>query len=114
MGALRSLAILLVMGALFGPYMETVEGDSHPVMFNQGPGNNRSFPPIVVPEDQYVIIGDNRDNSKDARGWNEAKVNKGQTIAFMDIDRIQGRAFAVAFSLDGWSPRWGRFFKGLD
>ena len=94
--------------------METVEGDSHPVMFNQGPGNNRSFPPIVVPEDQYVIIGDNRDNSKDARGWNEAKVNKGQTIAFMDIDRIQGRAFRVAFSLDGWSPRWGRFFKGLD
>ncbi len=95
-------------------FIETIDGRSHPVMFNQGRGGIRNFPPIEVPEDQYVIIGDNRDNSKDARGWNEAKALPGQTIAFMDIDRIQGRAFRVAFSLDGWSPRWGRFFHPLD
>ena len=100
-------------------FTETVDGDSHAVMFNQGRGGIRDFPAIKVPEDQYVIIGDNRDNSKDARGWNAAqtKLPDGsiqQTIEFTDIDRIQGRAFAVAFSLDNWVPRWGRFFKGLE
>lgn len=95
-------------------FIETVDGYAHPIMLNQGRSGIRNFPPIEVPEDQYVIIGDNRDNSKDARAWNEAKAMPGKTIAFMDIDRIQGRAFAVAFSLDGWTPRWGRFFHDLD
>ncbi len=116
-------------------FTETVDGRSHYVMFNQKDGQKRDFPVLIktldgkrvterlpaveVPEGQYVIIGDNRDNSKDARGWNDAEslVSVGtvqQTIEFMDIDRIQGRAFAVAFSLDGWVPRWGRFFKDID
>jgi len=117
-------------------FTEDVDGKSHYVMFNQDGGDTRNFPatltkgpkrlvvverfdPVTVPEGKYVIIGDNRDHSKDARGWNNAQTampdgTMQQTIEFMDIDRIQGRAFAVAFSLDNWSPRWGRFFKGLE
>ena len=120
-------------------YTETIEGVGHYVMFEPKKPANRDFPisgqgvngevrilerfdPVVVPEDQYVIIGDNRDNSKDSRGWNNAVTTTNEpdgtktykfTIDFMDIDRIQGEAFAVAFSLDGWSPRWGRTFKAI-
>lgn len=125
--------------AKFEFYTESVEGDEHFVMFETKKPGSRDFPvdaqragnefrviqrlaPVVVPEDQYVIIGDNRDNSKDSRGWNNAVTTTTGpdgaeiyrfTIDFMDIDRIHGEAFAVAFSLDGWSPRWGRTFKGI-
>lgn len=95
-------------------YTETIEGDGHFVMFqSQGARSIRSFPAQEVPEDQYVIIGDNRDNSKDSRQWNMTQAEWGTRVDFMDIDRIHGEAFAVAFSLDGFAPRWGRFFKGI-
>ncbi|MCA9271779.1 MAG: signal peptidase I [Phycisphaerales bacterium] len=95
-------------------FTETVEGVGHFVMFEKkNPQSIRNFPKQEVPEDQYVIIGDNRDNSKDARAWNMTREEWGTRVDFMDIDRIHGQAFAVAFSLDGWSPRWGRTFKGI-
>ncbi len=95
-------------------FTESVEGDGHYVMFQKsGAQSIRHFPRQEVPEDQYVIIGDNRDNSKDSRAWNMTQAQYGTRVEFMDIDRIQGEAFAVAFSLDGFSPRWGRFFKGI-
>ncbi len=95
-------------------FTESVAGFAHYVMFDKkDPKSIRSFPEQEVPEDQYVIIGDNRDHSKDARAWNMNQDQWGSRVDFMDIDRIQGEAFAVAFSLDGWSPRWGRTFKGL-
>ena len=72
---------------------------------------------IEVPDGQYVMIGDNRDNSKDSRAWNLTPDQWGKQVGFIGHERIQGRAFAVAFSLDKenyYMPRWGRFFKGLD
>ena len=95
-------------------FTEAVEGDGHYVMFEKkNPQSIRNFPEQEVPEDQYVIIGDNRDNSKDSRAWNMPQSEYGTRVDFMDIDRIHGEAFAVAFSLDGWSPRWGRTFKAI-
>ncbi len=95
-------------------YTETIDGYGHYVMFEKsGAQSIRNFPKQTVPENQYVIIGDNRDNSKDSRAWNMTQSQWGTRVDFMDGDRIQGRAFAVAFSLDGWSPRWGRTFKGI-
>lgn len=98
----------------FDFFTETVDGFGHFVMFQKaGVQSIRNVPAMTVPADQYVIIGDNRDNSKDSRQWNMSPAEWGTRVDFMDVDRIQGRAFAVAFSLDGFKPRWGRFFKGI-
>jgi len=64
-----------------------------------------SFPAITVPADHYLMMGDNRDNSRDSRA-----------IGFVSRDRILGRANTVAFSLDYdryYAPRMERFFTDL-
>jgi signal peptidase I len=60
---------------------------------------------IVVPEGQYFMMGDNRDDSKDSRYY-----------GLVDRDEIEGRAFAVALSFTDasiWKPNWGRWFSKL-
>jgi len=70
-----------------------------------GDGFTSSFPPIRVPDGHYLMLGDNRDNSRDSRA-----------IGFIARDRIIGKATAVAFSLDydnHYAPRLDRFFADL-
>jgi signal peptidase I len=58
-----------------------------------------------VPEGQYFMMGDNRDDSFDSRYWGT-----------VERKRIVGRATSVVISLDRnnhWLPRWQRFFTSL-
>jgi signal peptidase I len=85
---------------------ETVDGRSHPVMFDAFRGVGASFGPVTVPPGQYFLMGDHRDDSFDSRFW-----------GFAERSRIVGRASAVALSFDldnHFRPRWRRFFSSLD
>lgn len=65
-----------------------------------------SFSEIVIPPGQYFVMGDNRDQSNDSR-----------YIGLIPEDTIYGRCPGVALSLDpehNYSPRWDRFFSGLE
>ena len=84
---------------------ETVDGRSHPVMQLPTRHGVPDFGPVKIPDSEYFMMGDNRDNSKDSRYWGAVA-----------RDRIVGRASAVAISLDpnrSYIPRWHRFFTSL-
>ncbi|MDB3992133.1 signal peptidase I [Gammaproteobacteria bacterium] len=68
--------------------------------------NSRSYGPVVVPADEYFVLGDNRDNSADSRIY-----------SFIPRGEIIGRSSSVVFSLDGdnyYLPRTERFLAELN
>lgn len=68
--------------------------------------NMATFGPVTVPEGEFMMMGDNRDNSRDSRAF-----------GFIPRDAIIGEAFGVAMSFDlteSYRPRWERFFSDLD
>lgn len=65
----------------------------------------RSFGPITIPAGQYMMLGDNRDNSKDSR-----------YIGLVKRELITGRISRVLYSLDQndyFLPRLNRFASAL-
>jgi signal peptidase I len=70
------------------------------------PGEMRDFGPVAVPAGQYLLMGDNRDNSMDSR-----------YLGFFPRNEIVGRSRYVALSLDPdnhYLPREKRFDAPLD
>ncbi len=93
-------------GRVFGFALEMLGEHPHPVMVTPTLTSRRSFPAIQIPEDQYFMMGDNRDNSFDSRYF-----------GFVPRNQIIGRALAVALSVDlarHYLPRWERFFSPLN
>jgi signal peptidase I len=68
----------------------------------------RGYGPVVVPDGQYFMMGDNRDNSQDSRYW-----------GFLPREYVKGKALFVYFSF-GDEPggllgnvRWNRLFHQI-
>jgi signal peptidase I len=84
---------------------EDLDGRTHAVALMPGTVSLSDYGPITVPEGQYFLMGDNRDQSFDSRYF-----------GFVDRDRIVGRATRIIFSVDSgrwYAPRTDRFFEKL-
>jgi len=77
------------------------EGTEYTVIQTPRSGSLRDRGPWIVPEGEYFMMGDNRDNSRDSREWSYKYVRK---------DQIKGKAFMIHWSwvvASGHSPERG-------
>ena len=66
-------------------------------------GGQTDFGPVVVPDGHVLVLGDNRDQSKDSRAWERGP--------FLPITRIKGRAFIIYFNRSFISDRIFRIIR---
>ena len=62
----------------------------------RAPSPLRNRPPKVIGENQYFMMGDNRDHSSDSRDWGP-----------VDFDLLKGRAWRIYWSWDSSDPAKG-------
>jgi signal peptidase I len=91
-----------------GDYLtERFDGVVHSVrLAPDAPSPRDSFGPVVVPQGEYLMLGDNRDDSADSRYF-----------GFFPREELMGRTRRVAYSLDPEhhdKPRFERFGAPLD
>ncbi len=89
-----------------GDWLEHLPGKNHIVRIDPNAKTYANFNPVTVPAGQYLMLGDNRDNSADSR-----------VIGFVPRSEFVGRSRSVVMSLDYEDyllPRAERFFHGLE
>ena len=84
---------------------ENLFGDTHNININKSGSSLSNFSEVTVPENQFLVLGDNRDNSADSR-----------VIGFVPREEIVGQAKSVIVSLNYdnyYLPRSERLFQSL-
>src|SRR5882724_96456 len=100
--AARYSNVELAAGAIFA--VENYGDMTHRIeIAPEGRGALSSFGPVRVPQGQYLVLGDNRDDSADSR-----------VHGFIPRAEIVGESRTVVVSIDydrHYLPRGGRFFR---
>lgn len=97
--ALRAVQVAEIMGTPAGEHRR------RHIQLIPGVVAPNTFPPVTVPQGQYLMLGDNRDNSADSR-----------VIGMVPRKLLVGRAERVLVSADyqgNWMPRTERFGMSL-
>lgn len=84
---------------------ESIDGGQRKVQWIEGRLALNSFGPLTIPPDQFLMLGDNRDNSADSR-----------YIGLVPRALLIGRARNILVSADilgNWVPRLERFGRTL-
>ncbi len=76
--------------------VEDLAGISHHILKTKGRSYTPEVEELLVPEDRYFVMGDNRDNSRDSRYW-----------GFVRDEHLKGRAFFIWFSWED-GLKWSR------
>lgn len=85
---------------------EQVGQERHRIQWLSGMASLDNFGPLRIPADQFLMLGDNRDNSADSR-----------FIGLVPRHLLIARAERILVSADilgNWSPRFGRFGLNLN
>lgn len=62
---------------------------------------------FAVPDEHYLLLGDNRDASNDARSWRDPYLARERIVGRLTLRRPAGRPDPVVRgSRCGWSERW--------
>lgn len=87
-------------------WTEQIGGSARRIQLLPGVAARRNMAPVTIPPDQFLMLGDNRDNSADSR-----------YIGLVPRPLLIGRAERILVSADidgNWAPRLERFGMTLD
>lgn len=94
------------VGVLVATHMkETTAQGQHEIQWLAGVKAKDDWGPMTIPPDQFLMLGDNRDNSADSR-----------YIGLVPRQLLIGRAERILVSadiLEKWQPRFERFGRSL-
>lgn len=95
----KTIALNLEVLPLYKRVISEYEGNTLTVNGNQILINGEVATSYTFKQNYYWMMGDNRNNSLDARAW-----------GFVPFDHVVGKPVFIWMSWDGKSPRWERWF----